>query len=90
MEFQNRPKYYAARFFAGAYNSAGGIKINHRMEVLDRGFDVIPGLYAAGVDANSMYTHTYAPLAGNYMGFAVTSGRLAARHALEYIESGGN
>lgn len=87
MPFNNKPKFYAARFFAGAYNSVGGIKINHKTEVLSQDFDVIPGLYAAGVDANSMYTHSYVPLGGNYMGFAINSGRMAAEHALEYIKT---
>ena len=87
MPFKGEPKFYAARFFLGAYNSVGGIKINYKTEVLTPDFEVIPGLYATGVDANSMYTHTYAPLAGNYMGFAVTSGRMAALNALEYLKS---
>jgi fumarate reductase flavoprotein subunit len=85
--FRKQPKFYAGRLFCGAYNSTGGIKINFKMEVLSRDFDVIPGLYAAGADANNMYTHSYTSLAGSHMGFAVTSGRLAAEHALEYIKS---
>jgi fumarate reductase flavoprotein subunit len=87
MEFQKKPKFYAGRLFCGAYNSTGGIKINYKMEVLSRDFDVIPGLYAAGADANNMYTHSYTSLAGSHMGFAITSGRLAAEHALEYMKS---
>ena len=48
---------------------------------------MIPELYAAEVDANSMYTHSYVPLAGNHIGLAVTSGHMAAEHALEYIKT---
>jgi succinate dehydrogenase/fumarate reductase flavoprotein subunit len=52
-------------------------------------FDVIPGLYAAGADANAMYTHSYTLLAGSHMGFSTTSGRMAAENALGYIKTVG-
>jgi fumarate reductase flavoprotein subunit len=87
--FNKQPKFYAGRLFCGAYNSTGGIKINYKTEVLSKDFDVIPGLYAAGADANAMYTHSYTPLAGSHMGFAITSGRMAAENALEYIKTVG-
>jgi len=85
--FKKQPKFYAGRFFAGAYNSTGGIKINYKTEVLSSDCEVIPGLYAVGADANNMYTHSYTSLAGSHMGFAITSGRMAAENALKYIES---
>lgn len=80
------PKFYAGKFIAGAYGTSGGIKTNFKMEVLTKDFEVIPGLYAAGNDANNMYDHSYTPLAGNYIGFAVNSGRMAAESALEYTK----
>jgi len=83
------PGYYACRFFLGAYGGIGGIKINHKTEVLDKDWKVIPGLYAGGNDANDLYGSTYVPLASNYMGFAVNTGRMAAERALEYIKSEG-
>jgi len=82
------PRFYAARFFPGAYGTVGGIKINYKTEVMTDDFKVIPGLYAAGSDANNIYDITYVPLAGNYMGFAVNTGRIAAESALEYIKTG--
>jgi len=85
--FKMQPKFYAGRFFDGAYNSTGGIKINYKMEVLTKDHDIIPGLYAAGADANNMYTHSYTSLAGSHMGFAITSGRIAGENALKYIAS---
>jgi len=82
------PKFYAARFFPGAYGSVGGIKINHRTEVLDKNWDEIPGLYAAGNDACSIYGDSYVfVLPGNTMGFAVNTGRIAGENASEYIRS---
>ena len=50
--------------------------------------DVIPGLYAAGVDACSIYGDSYLyTLAGNTMGFSLNSGRMAGENAVEYIKS---
>lgn len=82
-----KPKFYAARFFPGAYNTVGGIKINYRTEVMNNDYKVIPGLYAAGNDSNSIYDTTYVELAGNYMGFAMNTGRIAAESALQYIKN---
>jgi fumarate reductase flavoprotein subunit len=84
---KKKPKFYAGRFFCGAYNTTGGIKINYKTEVVTEDAVPIPGLYAAGCDANNLYGHTYVHLAGNYMGFAINSGRMAAENAAEYIKS---
>lgn len=82
------PPFYAGRHFPGAYGSLGGIKINYRTEVLTKNFDVIPGLYAAGTDACSIYGDSYVFIfPGNTMGFALNSGRMAAENALEYIKT---
>lgn len=81
------PKYYAGKFIAGAYGTSGVIRANFKMEVLTEDCDVIPGLYAAGNDANNMYDHSYTPLSGNHIGFAVSSGRIAAESALEDIRT---
>ena len=84
------PKFYAGRHVPGAYGSLGGIKINHKTEVLDKDWKVIPGLYAAGTDACSIYGDTYVfVLPGNTMGFALNSGRIAGENAVEYIKSVG-
>jgi fumarate reductase flavoprotein subunit len=83
-----KPPFYAARLYPSAYGTLGGIKINHKTEVLDEQFRVIPGLYAAGVDANAMYGDSYTRfIGGNTQGFAVTSGRMAGLNALEYIKT---
>jgi fumarate reductase flavoprotein subunit len=84
-----KPKFYAARFLvSGSFGSLGGIKINYKTEVLTGDYAVIPGLYAAGTDANAIYGGTY-PLffAGNLVGFAINSGRIAAENAVDYIKS---
>lgn len=82
------PKFYAARFFPSAYGSLGGIKINHKAEVLTKDWKIIPGLYAAGTDACSIYGDSYVfVLPGNTMGFALNTGRIASENALEYVKS---
>lgn len=82
------PKFYALKFAPSAYGSLGGIKTNHNMEVLDNSENVIPGLYAAGTDANSICDPDYVfILPGNSLGFAVNSGIIAAETAIENIRS---
>jgi len=83
-----KPKFYAGKLFPSAYGSLGGIKINHRTEVVTKDFEVIPGLYAAGTDACSIYADSYVfVLCGNTMGFALNSGRMAGENAAEYAKS---
>jgi fumarate reductase flavoprotein subunit len=83
-----RPKFYAGRLVPGAYGSLGGIRINYRTEVLNKNWKKIPGLYAAGTDACSIYGDTYVfILPGNTMGFAINSGRIAGENAADYIKT---
>jgi fumarate reductase flavoprotein subunit len=83
-----RPRYYAARLVPNAYGSLGGIKINHRTEVLTKEWETIAGLYAAGTDACAIYGDSYVfTLPGNTMGFAVNSGRIAGENAADYVRS---
>jgi len=80
------PKFYAIKFFISAFGTLGGIKINYKTEVLDTHDMVIPGLYAAGADAESIYGDTYPiTLPGSTMGFAINSGRMAGENASEYV-----
>jgi fumarate reductase flavoprotein subunit len=82
------PKFYAGRLFPGAVGTLGGIKTNHRLEVMNKDSEVIPGLYAAGYDANSIHGDSYAYLLpGGTLGFALNSGRIAGESAAEFIKS---
>jgi fumarate reductase flavoprotein subunit len=82
------PGFYAARHFPSAYGSLGGIKINHRTEVMAKDWSVIPGLYAAGVDACNIYGDSYVfVLPGNTMGFSINTGRMAGENAAKFIRS---
>lgn len=56
------------------------------MEVLDKEYDTIPGLYAAGVDIGDTDTYTYCSLLmAHSTGFTIGSGRIAAENAVKYI-----
>ncbi len=82
------PRYYAMKAYTVFMGTLGGIKINHRTEVLDSQERVIPGLYAVGTDAGGLYGDSYCflPASGATLGWAINSGRLAGRHALEYLK----
>jgi fumarate reductase flavoprotein subunit len=83
-----QPPFYAGKAYPGGYGTLGGIKINHRLEVVTEDQDTIPGLYAAGVDANSIFADSYIfILPGNTMGFALNSGRMAGENAVDYVKS---
>ncbi len=82
------PKFYALKFAPSAYGSLGGIKINYKTEVITQNHQVIPGLYAAGTDANSIYDNDYVfILPGNSLGFAVNSGRIAGENAARFVKN---
>jgi len=81
------PRFYAAKVRTIFLVTLGGIRINHRMEILDKKDRVIPGLYAGGMDAGGMWGDSY-PIrdaTGASSAFAINSGRVAARWAAGYI-----
>jgi fumarate reductase flavoprotein subunit len=74
--------YYAIKGNSDILDTLGGIKINERMEVLDKQDEPIPGLYAAGVVAGGWESETYCDkLSGHTSGFALNSGRIAGENA---------
>ena len=81
-------KIYAFKCYPSFLGTLGGIKINHRTEVLSVKGDVIPGLYAVGLDAGGMYGDSYdLIMPGSTLGFAVNSGRIAGENALKYMRN---
>lgn len=80
--------FYCMKICMGAYGSLGGVQINYKYEVLNDDYEPIEGLYASGSDVCDIYAGTYIfDLPGNTMGFALNSGRIAAEHMVEFIES---
>lgn len=83
----NTPPYAAIRGTHGCQTTFGGIKINHRTEVLNQQDIPIKGLYAVGDCAGSWapltYSHRYPGSAGS---FAICSGFIAGESAAKYIK----
>ncbi len=80
------PFYVALQNTSGIYNcglnTITGLVVNGNMQVLNCKRDaVIEGLYAAGNCMGQRYGNTYnCPSAGNNMGSAMTTGRVAGKH----------
>lgn len=79
--------YWICEVADGYYTTCGGVKISANTEVIGVDGEVIPGLYAGGSDAGGLYGDSYdvsrAP--GSQASWAVNSGRLAAKHAADYL-----
>ncbi len=75
----DRPPYYAIQLFPLARKNFGGVKTDLRCRVLNRYFEPIPGLYAAGEVAGMAGGHINgrAGLEGTMLGPAIFSGRVA-------------
>ncbi len=81
------PPFYAINMAPGIMGSSGGIRINGDMQVVDKDYQPIPGLYAVGHEATGLYGDSYnmeVPGAAN--GFAHTSGRLAGLHVVAALD----
>jgi predicted oxidoreductase len=83
------PPYYAVQLFPLARKNFGGVKTDLQCRVLDRHFQPIAGLYAAGEVAGMAGGHINgrAGLEGTMLGPSIFSGRVAggwAAHAADY------
>ncbi len=70
--------YYAVALHPGDLSTVGGLETNGRAQVLDAGGQPVPGLYASGLDMNSIMRGQY-PGGGSSIGPAMTFGYIAAR-----------
>lgn len=79
------PPYYAIQMFPLARKNFGGVKTDIRCRVLDKHFEPIPGLYAAGELAGMAGGHVNgrAGLEGTMLGPSLFSGRVAGGWAAE-------
>jgi fumarate reductase flavoprotein subunit len=79
------PPYYALKGGLALTATHGGVKINQRMEALDKEDEPIGGLYAAGVETGATDWDSYNMwLSGHSFGFAINSGRIAGEEAAKY------
>jgi len=83
-----QPPFYANKGGGMGDTEWGGIKINHKFEVMTEDFAVIPGLYAVGMEAACNYYYDLYPnvLPATAMGFSAISGHLAGENALQFIK----
>lgn len=80
--------FYAINMAPSVLVSCGGIRVNGNLQVTDKDYNSIPGLYAVGMEASGLYGDTYnLDCPGTANGFAHTSGRVAARHAIKTIKA---
>ncbi|MGI6104912.1 MAG: FAD-binding protein [Raoultibacter sp.] len=77
--------YYLFEYNPSAFNSFGGPRTDDHCRVLTASFDVIPGLYMAGVENGSLYSSPYYDVGGTCSGLALASGRVAGKDMAEYI-----
>lgn len=71
--------FYAVKIHPGDVNSCVGIKINKNAQAVNEQGEAIEGLYAIGVDSNSIFQGVY-PGGGSGIGPAMTFGYRAALH----------
>lgn len=80
------PPYYAIRDIVALLDTIGGIRIDEKMRVMDKENRAIPGLYAAGVVTSGWESEIYcSELSASAFGFAINSGRIAAKNAAGYL-----
>jgi flavocytochrome c len=84
------PPYYAVQIFPLARKNFGGVKTDLQCRVLDKHFDPIAGLYAAGEVAGMAGGHINgrAGLEGTMLGPAIFSGRVAGGWAAQVAGHG--
>jgi fumarate reductase flavoprotein subunit len=77
------PPYYAILGVIGYAYTSGGIKINERMEVLNKEGEIISGLYAAGNSSGGWISQN-ATHGGTTLTYAFCSGYIAGENAAKY------
>jgi fumarate reductase flavoprotein subunit len=88
LEVLQTPPFYALRCCQAFHGTIGGIRINHRMEVLDTHDHPIPGLFAMGNDTGGWVSDTYCfVLTGTALAFALNSGRISGENAAAYAHA---
>lgn len=76
-----KPPFYAAKLSAALLCNLTGLRINTKMQVLDKDMNAIPGLYAAGNDSGSFFAYNYPQMFGGLaLGRTATFARLAGQY----------
>lgn len=76
--------YYAAPAGIDMITTHGGIRVNHRLQVVSENGRPIPGLWAAGIDISGIDSGDYSvTLSGHAFGFSLAGGRMAVKNILK-------
>ena len=82
------PKFYAVKARTQILGTKGGIRVNEKLEAVDKYDEPVKGLYAGGFDAGGIHSDSY-PInvaTGLSSSYAFNSGRIAGRNAAVYIK----
>ncbi len=89
-DYLRRGPYYAVKCRPTPYSTVAALDVNADINVLKTDGSVMNGLYACGNDSGGvLYSErdAYAQYGGVALGWALTSGRLAGIHAVEYLQT---
>lgn len=78
--------FYVFQYQPSAWGTLGGVKVDDKLRVMNADFEAIPGLYAAGVDAGSLFTTPYYGNEGAAFGMSISSGSVAGVEIADYIK----
>jgi fumarate reductase flavoprotein subunit len=82
----SKPPFYVWTGFNGFDVTFGGIKVNDKMQVINKNYKVIPGLFAGGnSNGGTVATPYHTKFAGSSMGFSTYSGFIAGTNAGKYV-----
>ncbi len=77
--------FYGIRLFPLFIGSIPGLKVTENCQVVNRGGEVIPNLYAVGELTFGNYFNNIYPASGSGIGIALYSGALAGEHIVEVL-----
>ncbi|BDR59891.1 FAD-dependent oxidoreductase [Lactobacillus xylocopicola] len=79
--------FYAIKVRSAVLGTIGGIEIDENCRAIGENEQVIPGVYVVGANATGMYDNSYSDVEGVTCAFAWNSGRMAAEHAVQYLNN---
>lgn len=77
--------FYVFEYETSAWCTLGGVKVDDSLRVVNADNEPIKGLYAAGVDAGSLFTAPYYDNEGSAFGLSLGSGTLAGKNMVQYL-----
>jgi fumarate reductase flavoprotein subunit len=63
------------------FGTLGGIRVNEKIQALNKDLRPVPNLYVAGQDGGGFYGYPYYEIPGSTQGYAYNSGRIAGENA---------